>query len=100
MVTKMGCCSHAVLKYRSEQLSNQSGTSPERPSGIVDVEAVLSIARCSKVRDFGKKKKNTVLFQHYDIIGRNVTETPGLLYTACILELVLIWQGFGARICN
>ena len=69
-------------------------------SDIVDVEAVLSIARCSKVRDSGKK--NTVLFQHYDIIGRNVTETytPGLLYTACILELALIWQGFGARICN
>lgn len=68
----------------------------------MDVKAILSIARCSKVRDFGKKKKNTVLFQHYDIIGRNVTEmyTPGLLYTACILELVLIWQGFGARICN
>lgn len=57
MVTKMGCCSHDVLKYRSEWLSNQSGTSPEGPSDIVDVEDVLSIARCSKVRDFGKKKK-------------------------------------------
>ena len=90
MVIKMGCCFHAVLKYQSEWLSNQSGTFAEVPSDILDVEAVASIVRCPKVCDFGKKY--SPVFQHHDIICRNVTEkyTIGLLHTAYTLEPVLI----------